>query len=161
MASFSSHRVFELLQHVHRQTMRCQQEAHAIKSPHVEYDEQKTVINAYIDECWEKYDDRSLMNQAEAQEAIITLARELERLTFRHEAGLLEAEVGYERRVFGVLTAYVDELVAVVWPFLPDQTILRLFESWQRTSLSGNRQACKNKAAAAQAVVLYTGKSLP
>ncbi|UNI16721.1 hypothetical protein JDV02_003133 [Purpureocillium takamizusanense] len=161
MASLSPYRVFELLRHVQRQTMRCQQEAYAIKSPHVEYDEQKTFINACIDECWKKYDDRNFTNQAEAREAIINYARELERLTFRREAGHSEAEAGYERRVFGVLVAYIHELVAVVWPLLPEQTILRLFESSKRTSPSGDGQGCKTDAAAAQAMSLYTGKTPP
>ena len=56
MAFPSPQRLAELLRHLQRQTMRCQQELNIIKSPDVEYEERTMFVKSCIDECWERYD---------------------------------------------------------------------------------------------------------
>ncbi|KAJ6436213.1 hypothetical protein O9K51_11275 [Purpureocillium lavendulum] len=137
MAAPSLPPVSELLQQVQRETARCQQELDAVKSPAAEYDEQTAIIKSRIEQCWKKYDDRSLANPVEIQADIINHGRSLERLKFSYEAGLADAEAAYARQVGEVWEKYCHGLLDVLQPCLSRQAIQRLYESSKRSSRSG------------------------
>ncbi|KAK4073355.1 hypothetical protein Purlil1_13044 [Purpureocillium lilacinum] len=133
-----------------RQTMRCQQELNTIKSPDVEYEERATFIKSCIDECWDRYDHRSLSNQSKMREEIINYGRELERLSFRREVGLAEATAAYNRRLDEVWTTYAVEFITVLQSSLPEQTIRSLCESFVRIYALGH-SALRNRLATVDA----------
>ena len=160
MAFPSPQRLAELLRHLQRQTMRCQQELNIIKSPDVEYEERMMFVKFCIDECWERYDHRSRSGPSQMREEIINHGRELERLSFRREVGLAEATATYNRRLDEVWTTYAIEFITVLQPSLPEQTILRLCESSGRICASRDARRCA-EAQAAPAMSAHAGASRP
>lgn len=160
MAFPSPQRIVELLRHLQRQTMRCQQELNTIKSPDVEYEERATFIKSCIDECWDRYDHRSLSNQSKIREEIINYGRELERLSARRELGLAEATAAYNRRLDKVWTTYAVEFITVLQSSLPEQTIRSLCESFDIICPSRDARQCAD-AQAAPAASAHTGATRP